>query len=237
MDQLGELDPGTRLETVLLGGLYDGRVRVWRDNEGAEYREVGDPEAVTSVLGRGMLARTGTEPNRFREVALLDAQNDLLVLLGRPTRDTTGEHARAEGRTVRAPLSDVAQPTAKDWTPWGRWLGEVVGLAAGRSEYVVIETGGWDVVNEPYVLVGVFPDSDGGWISVIEALPAPADPPWTASVGHVEGSTVSAPATKDNVDAAGLIAIKALATWALSPLDVVLTFGRREPSNPWRPDT
>jgi hypothetical protein len=57
--------------------------------------------------------------------------------------------------------------------------------------------------------------------------------PWTESTGEGPGSSLSAPATKDNVAVAGLLAIQAIEIWASSPLDVVLTFGRREPVEPW----
>jgi hypothetical protein len=235
VDRLSELDPGTTLETVLLGGFYDGILRIWRDSGVAECREPDDPDVVTSVLGRGMLARTSPEPNRFREVALLDAQHDLLVLLGRPTLGTDSDKAIAGGGSVAVLLSETTPATVTYWAPWAEWLGDIVGLAAQRSEYLVIETGGWEAIHEPYVLLGVFPGSNGSWTSVVEALPAPADPPWTVSAVEGHGSTLSAPANPANVAAGGGLAIQALEAWANSPLDVVVTFGRREPIEPWQP--
>jgi hypothetical protein len=47
------------------------------------------------------------------------------------------------------------------WTEWGLWLEHVIVTAASRVEYVVVETGTWDAVPEPYALMGVFPSPAG----------------------------------------------------------------------------
>ena len=207
-------------------------LRIWRSDGQAECRQIRQPELVTKSLGRGLLARTSPEANRFREVGLLDAKQDVLILLGRGQVQPGAGQVSAGAQTVQAGLCPTPSPDPATWTSWGRWLGHLLLAAAGRGEYLVVETGGWDAVNEPYVLMGVFPDATGSWLSQVEAVPAPADPPWTAPVAGRPGSSVSAPASRENVSVAGFLAVQAIGMWADTPFDVVLTFGPH-PSGPW----
>lgn len=226
-----DLPVGTELETVLLGGLTGDVFRIWRSDGQAECRHVQQPELVAEALGRGLLARTSLEPNRFREVGLLDARQDVLILLGRGQFRPGADQVSAGAQTVQAQPCPTPPPDPDMWTTWGRWLGDVLLAAASRGEYVVVETGGWDAVNVPYVLMGVFPDTAGAWVSQVGASPAPSDPPWTAPADGT-GSSISAPANRENVSVAGFLAVQAVGMWAATPLDVVLTFGRH-PNGPW----
>jgi hypothetical protein len=227
--------PGAELETVLLGGLCQDVLRVWRGDGQAEGRKIDDPEVVARALGRGVLARTSHEPNRFREVGLLDADGDQLVLMGRATAKPGAEQITTGANTVRAHPSSTPPRDVDPWMAWGQWLGDIVLAAAARAEYVVVETGGWDAVSEPYVLLGVFPDEEGEWLSRVEAAPPPAGDPWTPPADGQTASSLLAPATRDNVSVAGILAIQAIPLWAETPLDVVLTFGRH-PNGPWTPE-
>jgi hypothetical protein len=176
----------------------------------------------------------GRQSATWAPVALLDAQKDLLVLLGRATAQAGADQITAGAKTVRARLSPTPSRDLDPWTAWGQWLSDIVLAAAGRAEYVVVETGGWDSVNEPYVLLGVFPDEAGAWLSRVEAAPPPADPPWTAPADGGTASSLLAPATRENVNVVGLLAIQAIPLWAGTPLEVILTFGRH-PNGPWVP--
>lgn len=227
-----DLTPGAQLETVLLGSLTGDVLRIWRSNGQAECRQVQQSELLAKTLGRGLLARTSPEANRFREVGLLDAKNDALILLGRGQVQSGANQLSAAAETVRARPCPTPSPDPATWTAWGSWLGHALLAAASRGEFLVVETGGWDAVNEPYVLLGVFPGPAGAWLSQVEAVPAPADPPWPAPVEGRPGSTVSAPASRETVSVAGFLAIQAIGIWAATPFDVVLTFGRH-PIGAW----
>jgi hypothetical protein len=80
---LDELSAGGMLETVLLGGLHGDVLRIWRAGGDAEFRHVRPVELVTNLLGLGVLTRTSSEPNRFREVGLLDVASGTLLLTRR----------------------------------------------------------------------------------------------------------------------------------------------------------
>jgi hypothetical protein len=229
------LAPGSELETVLLGGFCGGVFRIWRADGVSEDHQVDQAEPIVSALAQGFLARTSTGVERFREVALFDAQSGLLLLMARPRLQAGRDGAESESVTVQTrpvPSPGSADPTA--WMEWGRWLSAIVLAAAGRGEYVVVEQGGWDVVDAPYVLLGVFSDEAGARTSVVEALPAPAEAPWSGPADDTGGASLVAPATEENVDVAGLLATPAVELWAASPLDVVLTFGVN-PEGPWQP--
>lgn len=225
-----DLDVGASLETVLLSGLFDNHLRIWRGDGAAEDRVVSDA-SVAETIGHGVLARTSPEPNRFREVALLDVGGSSLVLLGRSELQPGLGTVEADAHVVRATLAGAPQPLdVAAWAAWGRWLSDVSSAAATRGEYVVVETGGWESGKKPYVLMGVFHEADG-WTSLVEADPAPAFEPWTQAARD-GGSSVVAPAAADTVGVAGLLAVQSIAMWAQTPLDVVLTFGTN-PAGAW----
>jgi hypothetical protein len=223
------------LETVLLGGLHGDVLRIWRADGEPEFRQVQSTDALVAVLGRGLLARTSSEPNRFREVGLLDATSGVLLLSGRGHLRAGEAGVTTNVAVIQTHLGPVPQSDQSAWAAWGRWLGHVVFEAAGRGEFVVVETGTWDAVPEPYVLMGVFLGPAGEWISHVEAEPTPTCVPWNTTGDGKPGTPVDAPARLDTVDVAGLLALQAVQLWARSPLDVVLTFGTN-PAGAWSPD-
>jgi hypothetical protein len=220
-------DAGAQLETVLLGAVCGDTVRLWRGDGSPELRRLDRPAELAALVGRGELARTPTpDPERFREAALLDTHEDLLIALARP-RSGDGAVATAPALApLRAVRVDAAPSQAELWGEWAERFGAIALSCAQRGEYVVIETGGWEQVSEPYVLVAVLPGEDGMPVSVVEAFPAPDDAPWSGPADGAGGATLTAPATRDSVSVAGLLAAPAAMQWAASPLDLVLTFGR-----------
>jgi hypothetical protein len=232
---MADLLPGTMLETVLLGSMRGDVLRIWRADGEAECRAVQDPDALAGVLGRGLLARTSSEPNRFREVALLDATSGVMLLTRRGHLRPGADQVSAEAAAVQTHPCSAPPPDEAMWKAWARWVGHLLLDAASRGEYLVVETGTWDSVPEPYVLMGVFPGPSRAWIGHVEAKPTPAFPPWTMP-GEIGPSTpVSAPANLETVGVAGLLAIQAVGMWARTPFDVVLTFGI-SPGGPWSPE-
>src|SRR5579862_6810155 len=100
----GGLQAGSELEAVLLSGPYDGLLRVWRSDGRAEVRHLENaaPEFRDSI-GRGVLARTSPEQNRYREVALLDTTADVIAFMGRAKIHPDGTVAETPATTVLAP--------------------------------------------------------------------------------------------------------------------------------------
>lgn len=222
---VAEIEVGDVLETVLLGSFLDGVLRIWRGDGRAECRRVVTPRPLSQSLALGVLARTSPEPNRFREVALLDEMRATLVLMERPRADGDEDRAAAGSLPLAAELCEAPAVADETWVGWGRWLGTAIVAAAERGEYVVVETGGWEAIREPYALAGVLPGPNGEALSYIEAAPAPTLPPWPPQEG-ASGGSVSAPATAESLGVAGILAAQAVALWARTPLDAVLTFGR-----------
>ena len=160
------LHPGDVLETVLLSAFHDGCLRIWRSKGVPEVRrlDVEGAAIVQEVLGRGVLARTSPEPNRYREVGLLHAENQLLCLPDRMMVKNGASEIQTWSRSCRTTLTTPPGPMdIQAWKEWGNWLNAVVLDAASRGEYVVIDKGGWEPGAgwwssgaEPYVLLGVF---------------------------------------------------------------------------------
>lgn len=215
---------GGTLETVLLGCALDGLLRLWRSDGRRECRRVADADELT-VLGRGALARTSLEPNRFREVALLDPETGGLVLSRRSPAAADAPDPVADGPVLATEAAAEPALTSSTWMEWGRRLSDIIVAAAQRGELVVVERGGWEVVRRPYVLASVLVDGDGGETSYVEALPAPTGDPWPPPLPNGSAS-LSAPASRETLSVAGILAAQAVSFWAGSPLDVVLTFVR-----------
>jgi hypothetical protein len=209
------------LETVILGAFLDGVLRIWRNDGRPECRRVVDRQFLSKVLAKGFLARTSPEPNRFREVALLDERTSTLMLMERPI--STGQDVSVGGMSIVTELCDLPSCDTTDWVEWGRWLGTVIVSAVERREFVVVERGGWEDTAEPRVLAGVLSAEDGEAVACIEAVPAPTTPPW-ATEGDTAGGSISASANAESLSVAGILAAQAVALWVRSPLEVVLTF-------------
>ncbi|HVM53773.1 MAG TPA: hypothetical protein VM262_11295 [Acidimicrobiales bacterium] len=218
------VEAGSVLETVLVGPFVHGLLRIWRADGTAELLEVSEPAVVGEAVGVGRLARTSPEPSRFREVALFDAASGTLLLMERPRR----EGAAAGGGDVEAGGVQVATRPAEEppvdtalWRAAADVIGAAVASAVARGEFVVVEPGGWEPGSEPYALAIVVPGDDGAPVSHVEAVPTPAGDLWPAEVR----GPLRAPATASSVSVTGLLLGQAVAAWARSPFNVVLTFG------------
>jgi len=209
---------GERSESVLLGCLVKEHLRLWRSDGRAECVRVLHPSELRSSLARGVAPRTSLEPGRFREAGRLDASGVLRIAKQEFTVEVTEEPAVSEA--LWAAAIDVLQDAAAD--------------AIGRGEYLVVEPGGWDTASEPYAQAGAR-KSDGAWTLYVEALPSPRAPSWPDPREGQPGWGVAAPAEPDTLAALGGLLSDAVAAWAVSPLDVVLTFGK-QPDGPWSPE-
>jgi hypothetical protein len=230
-----DLQVGSTLETVLISPVYAGRIRVWRGDGTSETRGVGvEAEDIIDAIGQGMIARTSPQPNSFREVGLLDAAHNVLILPGRQAATQAIAAASISGASLAvAPASAPDPLDVPAWMDWATWLNPVAIAAAKRGEFVVVEKGGWDSGKPPYTALRFFKQGpEGRWMSGIEAEPAPTGEPWPGNPGPEQRSRVEAPASPDAVRVAGLLAVQAVSLWALTPLDVVLTFVRN-PDGRW----
>jgi hypothetical protein len=75
----GGIEAGATLETAMLSPCVGGFVRTWTEYESRLW-SVADPDALSSVMGEGILARTLREERRFREVGLLHEPSGTLLL-------------------------------------------------------------------------------------------------------------------------------------------------------------
>ena len=181
---------GDVLETVLLGLLLDGNLRLWRSNGIAETVRVAEAQQFADLLGRGIAARTSPEPRRYREVAFLNEDRRTLLVMGRPQAGNDPITAAGAGFTVE--WCDEPPPTKQLWMAAVEYLGVAVVDAVRRGEFVVVETGGWDAVPSPYAMTITTRLEDGTWLSQIEAQPAPRSPSWPEPSADQPGSTLSA---------------------------------------------
>lgn len=123
------LHPGDKLETVLLSVIHDGCLRIWRSKGVPEVRRLDAEGAavVQKVLGRSVFARTSPEPNRYREVGLLDAENQLLCLPDRMMIKNGASNIKTWTRICRATLTTPPGPMdIQAWKDWGNWLNVVI---------------------------------------------------------------------------------------------------------------
>jgi hypothetical protein len=225
------LAPGTRLDTVQVGPPIGGLIAIWRERDRSLWR-VDDPEQLASDLGHGRVSRTLVEPNRFREVGLFADDPGVLVLTGRvpeasSSSETTVSLGARQYRLEAADAQEASRALRESWLEFARWLGEVLDLAAGRGEFVVVEGGGWDHAVEPYFL-GIAVESPTGLVYHLESSMRPREPSsWPPSVPGAGGGGVSAsaPATSDVIRAGGHLAVEAVSVWARTPHDLGITFG------------
>lgn len=232
----GLLAEGQLLETVLLGQPFAGYIAIWDRQNAVSYWRIEDPDALTDRLGRGVTARSEVLPQRFRESAALNLETGALVLLDRFI-DADGNGAGEHVALHRATAED-AHAAADEDDPW-RWahqLGTLMLAAAQRGEFLALETGGWEVPYQPFLLSIVVEEGDRS-ISVVETAPIPTDaeqwrdyPPPTGA----RSQSLSAPATVESVAAGGTLAVLAWAEWGIHRLDVGLSFGSN-PAGPWTP--
>lgn len=92
---------------------------------------------------------------------------------------------------------------------------------------MLVEIGGWEAPSEPLCLFIIVADDDCA-VSVIETAPEPhGSTLWEPHiVAGRETNSLSSPATAENIDAAPLVVMEAIA-WGLEPWYLALTFGQR----------
>ena len=213
---------GATLDTVLLGPLLDGRLRYWAPDGTARLAAPDDEPALRALLARGAIARTSPEPGRFREVALLDANATTLYVVERLV-GAGQQPIVASGGRFRLSAAAVASD-ADLWRLAADWWRDAFQRATVRGEFVVVEPGGWEKGSEPYALALARTGDDGAWQSLLEAAPAPTGSLWPPSSGP--GSTIHAPISAPNLAVSGLLLADAVRSWAASPFDTVITYGR-----------
>lgn len=216
---MSESTGSTNLEPVLISPVVSGMIRTWSEDE-TRLWSVDDPAALGVLLGRGLVARTALLDNKFREVAFLDTQTQALTVQPR--------FATPDSTALAAPfkLTDATSPTGDAWEDLESVLASIAISAAGRGEFWLAELGGWDSPHEPNCLFTTV-DESGLANAVMEATPAPVGTGvWPEVPSDQTGVSVSAPASQDTIEAAGIFAVSAIETWGVTPWDINLTFGK-----------
>jgi hypothetical protein len=208
-------EPVDRPETVLLGCLVEEHLRLWRADGRAECVRLRDAADLRALLARGRAPRTPMA-QRFREVGRLEGS----VLL-------IGQHPFEIEVCDEPPASDALWLAAADM------FRTVAEDAIARGEFLVVEPGGWQAKTEHYALAGAT-RTPGEWLLRVEAVPAPRAPSWPEPPEGQSGWGVAAPAEPAALAALGSLLADAVSMWAMSPLDVTLTFGT-QPDGPWPP--
>jgi hypothetical protein len=209
---------GEGSESVLLGCLVKEHLRLWPSDGRAECVRVLHPSDLRGALARGVAPRTSLVPGRFREAGRLEPTGMLRI----------GKQKFAV-EVAEEPVVSQAL-----WEAAGEVFQDAAAAAIQRGEYLVIETGGWEIESEPFAVAGAR-KARGKWQVYVEAVPAPRAPSWPPPIEDRVGRGISAPAEAETLAALGALIADATATWAVSPLDVVLTFGK-QPDGPWSPE-
>jgi hypothetical protein len=240
--------------SVELSPVTGGLLRTWSDG-GSQLWQVWGGDGLAEMMGRGQLARTEVEPDRYREVGLLEQPSDTTsegtgrLLL--PARWQPGrEGAPREGAPMELEMAgealhlspvaeaDMSAQASELWPGLVAHLSELCVESAERGEVLLIERGALAHEPWPYALFAVIRADDGSWISHLEASPAPEPETsgWEqAARGHnadgTEGASMSAPADFETVRGAGFLLAVAAAGWAATPQDLVITY-TAAPSGP-----
>ena len=241
----------TVLVSVELSPVTGGLLRTWSDT-GSQLWQVWGGQGLAEVMGRGQLARTEVEPNRFREVGLLEQPSDAaaggtgrLLLPVRWQPSPTDDPMELEMAGEPLHLSPVAEADMSAhanelWPGLVAHLSELCVESAERGEALVLERGAPAHEPWPYALFTVAREADGCWISHLEVSPAPVpgSSGWEqAARGHnadgTDGASMSAPADFGILRGAGFLLAVAAAGWAATPQDLVITY-TAAPSGRWR---
>lgn len=229
--------------SVELSPVTGGLLRTWTDT-GSRLWQVWGGDVLEESMGRGRLARTEVEPQRYREVGLLEDPSAStppgIARLFLPARwqasSTEASSPDLEMACEPRLLSPVAAADLSGhvnrlWPGFVEDLSKVCVEAAERGEVLLLERGAVAHASWPYVLFPVTPGIDGAWISQLEVSPAPGPETrgWDqAARGRNEdgtdGASVSAPATFETVRGAGFLLAVAAAQWAATPQDLVITY-------------
>ncbi|MGW4112512.1 hypothetical protein ACWEFJ_16685 [Actinosynnema sp. NPDC004786] len=213
---------GSTLTTVVPGLPIGGYLPLWVGEQCTFWR-MSDPEAVLDKLGLGALARTPLTDRRFRDLVALDASSATITLLDR-YRAEDGSTGGSVVRLTRVSGQEAHQALTTDTLldAFCR-LGRISLAAAERGEHVTLEPGTHNGdLAEPYVLLAVEEHEGRPVATARTAPPPPPDTPmWQGT------AAVTAPATRESVEAGGLLAMYAMNTWGEHPLRLCLTFGPR----------
>lgn len=219
-----EVVEGRNLEPAMISPVSGGMVRTWTEDE-TQLWVIDDPETLSTVMGRGQIARTVMPGNRVREIALLDSKTGTLFVQPRfasPT-DPQGESGLL---TKPFQLTKAKKPAEGAWEDLESLLASIAISAAGRGEFWLAELGGWSPPQQPYCLFTAL-DEKGAANAVMEANPAPVGTGiWPDVPADQPGVSVSAPASQETIEAAGIFAVSAIETWDVAPWDIALTFGK-----------
>ena len=218
------MQPGQTLETVMLSPCVGGRVRTWSD-KGSRLWGVADPSSLTSLMGRGIIARTLREERRFREVALLHEPSGTLLLQPRFPKATPDGKFESTARSVQ--LSEPGPPTASLGSDLMDLMRQAVRHTVEVDGLLVVELGGWDAPLEPYCLFLV--THDQGDVSVVETAPAPIHASlWQRHIRPgAGGATMTAPATDQTLGLAPELILDACQTWGVEWWDLAITYGNK----------
>ncbi len=209
---------GEGTETVLLGCLVKEHLGVWRSDGRAECLRVLHPSDLRGALAHGIAPRTSLKPGRFREAGRLDTSGTL----------------RIARQKFAVEVTEPPMVTDELWAAAAVVFQDATVDAIERGEYLVIEPGGWEAASEPYAVAGARLVG-AEWSVYVEALPSPRAPSWPEPIEGQPGWGISAPAESDTLAVLGALLADAAASWAASPLDVVLTFGK-QPDGAWSLD-
>ena len=217
--------PGDVLHTVLVGLPVGAYLPLWQES-GVTFWRMTDPAKVRERLGAGTESRSEIDSRRYREAAMFSPERLTLFLMDR-YRDDSGHLGGTSTQLVPATEEEAYQAVDdKALSELYAWLGEVVLAAVRRGEFVAVETGGWQVPMNPVVLV-MLRTNGREWHSVVETSPVPVGAPVWRDQQPVEGDTqvLASPATDQTVRASGLLTRFAVATWAMHPFQLGLSFG------------
>lgn len=221
------LQAGDTLVPVQLSPCVGGLVRTWTE-QGTQLWSVPDDALLVAAQGSGVLSRAVREENRFREVALLDEENSMLLLEPRFPDRTAGEEFFFEPQFVRLePAGEVRTDAPQEFA---RAINQAVRHVASTFEYLVIEVGGWEAPMEPYAFFALHVDDQDRQLSTIEVAPVPKGSQlWEPHARPgTNGASISAPVSEEAIDMAAYYLAEGVVGNDLFPWDVAFTFGVRE---------
>jgi hypothetical protein len=210
---------GSTLTTVVPGLPVGGYLPLWIDDECTFWR-MDEPEVVLGRLGLGTLARAPLTDRRFRDLVALDESSATITLLDRYRSEDGGIAGGVSGLTRVTGLEAHEALTTDTLLEAFRWIGRVSAAAAERGEYVAVEPGAHTGdLTEPYVLLAV-QEHEGRQVSIAQTAPTPPaeTPMWLGQ------ASLNTAATRESIEAGGLLAMYAMNTWGEHPLRLCLTF-------------
>ncbi|MEO3761040.1 hypothetical protein ABGB19_22495 [Mycobacterium sp. B14F4] len=219
------LGAGDVVETAMLSLCAGGLVRTWTDG-GSRLWRVREAALLHSLQGTGAIGRTLREEGRFREVGMLCEERGTLLLQSRFPVQVDGDEVAIEANLLN--LEPAGAPDSSVFDDVESLLRQAVRHTLAQNEFLLVEMGGWDAPTEPFCLFIVVVEDDSA-VSVIETAPEPRGSRlWEPHiVAGRETNSLSAPAAPENIDAAPIVMMDAIATWGLEPWDLALTFGQR----------